>query len=194
MMPMLIQKQIEIAARATTVWRFIGTEEGLRQWWGLAVTLEAKQGGRCEERIQWQGRPCHLCGQVTVYDPPHQLTLFLRNEDEANGGPTWTTIAITLAEKNGRTQVTLVQQVFSQVAVEPIGVEPVLAPQSWGNRQQPQNWLGATGSAAPGLVNGSVRPLSDSRWLDQQEAHWNERLQTLAQMVEVQMVEKERSE
>ena len=183
MMPMLIQKQIEIAAKATTVWRFIGTEEGLRQWWGLALVLEAQLGGRCEEVIQWQGCCYTLRGKVTAYDPPHQLGLFLQNEDEAAGGVAWTTIAITLSERNGHTLVTLVQQVFSQVVGAPVRAQPMLVSQSWGNRQQPQNQLDATGNIAPLLVSGSVRLLLDSYWLPQQEARWDDRLQTLARQV-----------
>lgn len=191
MMPMRIQKQIEIAAKATTVWRFLGTEEGLRQWWGLAITLEAQPGGRCEEHIHWQGRPCILRGQITTYDPPHQLALFLQNEDGVAGGPAWTTIAITLTEKDGRTLVTLVQEAFNHVAVDAVcgqmGVTqaPLVGAQGSGNLQQPQNFLplGVASNAAPTLVNGWANRVVDNQWLAQQETRWHDRLQTLARQV-----------
>lgn len=191
MMPMRIQKQIEIAATAVTVWRFVGTEEGLRQWWGLALTVEAQPGGRCEEFIQWQGRRCALRGKVTIYEPPHKLALFLQNEDAVAGEPAWTTIAITLTEHKGRTLVTLVQELFSQVTVDavsgPLGAThaPLAGTQGTGNRQQPTNFLpmGAVGSPAATLGEGWVSPAIDNHWLAQQERHWHDRLQLLAQQV-----------
>lgn len=188
-MPMRIQKQIEIAASAATVWRLIGTEEGLRQWWGLALTLEAKSGGRCEETIQWQGRRCLLRGKVTAYEPPHKLALFLQNADDAVGEPTWMTITITLAERNGCTLVTLVQEAFSQVAIGAVsglvGAAHTPLVGGLGSRQQPQNFLmpSVAGNHSPTPVNGWANPAIDNQWLAQQEIHWPDRLQTLAQQV-----------
>lgn len=190
-MPVTIEKQIEIAAKATTVWRFIGDEEGLRQWWGLAIVLEAKPGGRCEESIQWQGRPCTLRGKVTTYDPPHQLALFLRNEGEATDGPAWTTISITLTERNGRTLVTLVQEAFSQVIVDAVSGQmdatraPLVGVQGMGSLQQPQNFLplGAARIPSPTLTDGWAGPTVEKQWPAQQETHWHDRLQILAQQV-----------
>lgn len=191
MMPMLIQKQIEIAARATTVWRFFGTEEGLRQWWGLAIMLEAKPGGRCEERIQWQGRHCTLRGKVTAYEPPHKLALFLQNEDAMAGEPAWTTIAITLTERNGCTLVTLVQEAFSQVIADAVSGPmdathtPIVGAQAISSRQQPQNFLpmAPAGNPVSTVGNGWASPAVEHQWLSQQEVHWSGRLQLLAQQV-----------
>lgn len=191
MMPMLMQKQIEIAAGATTVWRFIGTEEGLRQWWGLALTLEAQPGGRCEESIQWQGRRCLLRGKVTAYEPPHKLALFLQNADDAVGEPTWMTITITLAERNGCTLVTLVQEAFSQATVDAVSGQmgatqsPLVGVQGMGSRQQPQNFLpmGVGSNILPIPTTGRATPAVDNQWLTHQKARWHERLQTLAQQV-----------
>lgn len=191
MMPMLIQKQIEIAARATTIWRFIGTEEGLRQWWGLTITLEAQPGGRCEESIQWQGRRCTLRGKVTAYDPPHKLALFLQNEDAMADEPVWTTIAITLTEHNDRTLVTLVQEAFSHVTVDAVSGPmaatrtPIVGAQGISRRQQPQNFMpmGAASNPVSTLGNGWASPAIEHPWLSQQEAHWSGRLQILAQQV-----------
>lgn len=190
-MPMMIQKQIAIAARATTVWRFIGTEEGLRQWWGLAIALEAKPGGRCEEHTHWQGRPCYLRGQVTIYEPPYQLALFLQNEDGAAYGLAWTTITLTLTEHAGHTQVTLVQQAFSQgLAAPAIGQmgttqSPMVGLPAAGNLQQPQNFLplGAARDASPTLVDGGANPALETQWLAQQETCWHDRLQALTRQV-----------
>src|SRR5215212_9507382 len=103
MMP-IIHKTIAIKAPAERVWRYVGTEAGLRQWWGLQLTLEAKQGGRCTERGLFNGKPLELAGEVTVYDPPRQLSLLLRPENNREGNrvanpggwPGFTTITITL--------------------------------------------------------------------------------------------------
>lgn len=191
MMPVTIEKQIEIAAKATTVWRYVGTEEGLRQWWGMDIALEEKQGGRCAERCQWQGRICSLRGQVTLYNPPYQLSLFLQNEDAGDVWPAWTTISLNLTESNGRTQVTLVHQAFGSLGVEAaIGQvdtsrPTVPTPHAIWNMRQPQNSLatGASAASHPTLANPYSRSRLESSWLAQQEACWSNRLQTLAQQV-----------
>ncbi|MES1168634.1 MAG: hypothetical protein ABUL61_05645, partial [Oleiharenicola lentus] len=38
MMPVTIRKAIEIKASAAHVWHFVGTEAGLRRWWGVNIS------------------------------------------------------------------------------------------------------------------------------------------------------------
>lgn len=104
-----IHREIEIDAPATQVWTYVGTEPGLRQWWGQEIWLEAKEGGRCEEKGTLDGVPFHRIGKVTIYDPPRQLTLAFQ-ETAAEAWPSYITVSLTLAEANGRTIVTVVQQ------------------------------------------------------------------------------------
>lgn len=192
MMPVTIQKEIEIAASAASVWQFLGSEAGLRQWWGTELTLEAKPGGRCEERSLYQGRVRYLCGQVTTYDPPRQLTLLLRSVAHASGEPAWMTISLTLHETQGRTRVALVHQAFDFVGEqEAVGQFMPSFPASPGGPQaiwragQPQNALG------PGAATGVEQPLgipqytavADRSWLAQTEAYWHERLLVLANRI-----------
>jgi uncharacterized protein YndB with AHSA1/START domain len=118
MMPMTIHKVVEIQAPADRVWRYVGTEAGLRKWWGIDITLEAKQGGHCEERSLFNGKLLYLSGEVTVYDPPHQLILLLRREGETEAWPAFTTISITLKQENDRTVVTLEHQAIGPLPVE----------------------------------------------------------------------------
>ena len=185
MMPVTIEKQITIAAKATTVWQFIGTEAGLRQWWGLDITLEAKPGGRCEERSHWQGRLCCWRGTVTAYQPPQQLSLFLRNADETAPWPAWVTISIDLTESNGQTQVTLVQQAFDVVAAEsalgPVTAQPwtTATPHAIWNRLPSQNTGATTPRLAPGIFH--TGPTLSHSWLMQQEICWQGRLHALAE-------------
>lgn len=191
-MPVTIQKEIEIAASAASVWQFLSSEAGLRQWWGTELTLEAKPGGRCEERSLYQGRIRYLQGQVTAYDPPRQLTLLLRPIDHAPGEPAWMTISLTLHETQGRTRVALVHQAFDFVGEQDaVGQFMPSFPASPGGPQaiwragQPQNALGP--GAVPGVEQSFGIPqytaVADRSWLAQTEAHWYELLQRLAHQI-----------
>jgi uncharacterized protein YndB with AHSA1/START domain len=42
MMPAILRKAMRLKAPAARVWQYIGTEAGLRQWWGADIALEAK--------------------------------------------------------------------------------------------------------------------------------------------------------
>ena len=111
MTPAIVRKQIRIKASVEALWPYIGTEAGLRQWWGSDVVIEPKVGGYCEERGHAQGAFYRLCGQVTVYDPPYRLELVLRNPD-GGSWPALATLRITLQEEGEETLVTLVHQAF----------------------------------------------------------------------------------
>ncbi|CAN5693509.1 hypothetical protein BH10CHL1_BH10CHL1_03670 [soil metagenome] len=113
-----IHKAIEIKAPIEHVWRYIGTEAGLRQWLGSDIRLDAKQGGRCAERSLFNGKPLYLAGEVKVYTPPHQLILEFRREEEPEAWPAFTVLSITLKENGGRTLVTLEHQAFGALTVE----------------------------------------------------------------------------
>ncbi|MBX3016132.1 MAG: SRPBCC domain-containing protein [Caldilineaceae bacterium] len=198
MIPVTIVKQIEIAAKATTVWRYVGTERGLREWWGFDITLEEKQGGCCEERSDWQGRPCHWRGQVTDYQPPYQLSLLLHNMTAGLTAetiwPAWTTIVITLTEHAGRTQVKLVQALFDATwgsAVGPAAEMTLPSPAGpvvvWNQLAGAQ--LQATQAwplAKPMLVPPDRRYWlveESSAWLRFSEKRWEETLQVLSHQV-----------
>jgi len=114
---LLFQRDLLIDAPLTHVWQLVATEDGLRQWWGNTIYLEAKEGGRCEEwRPGRHQQPSHWQGVVTLYAPPHQLMLTLRAQDQSqgqrDGEPDFTTIAIALAVEGDKTRVQVTQRGF----------------------------------------------------------------------------------
>lgn len=194
MIPVTIQKTIQIAASAALVWQYVGTEAGLRQWWGLEIALEEKLGGRCEERSMVEQKVHCLQGEVTAYAPPHQLALLLRNTDEQVNWPAWMTISITLQERAGRTQVTLIHQTFGFVVGETaIGVAHALpstarGPQARWTGQPAQN----VGSGVPIPEFYPVfppTPIAAQAWLTRYDSVWHERLHALAQQVLLNSIE-----
>lgn len=188
MMPVTIEKQITIAAKAATIWRYIGTEAGLRQWWGRDIALEEKPGGRCEERTLWQGRTQVWRGAVTHYAPPHQLALLLRNPATEESWPAWMTISLTLVESNGQTQVILHQEAFGALPVDVISEVSVpipsasASPQPMWNRPQRQP-TGDTGVREPPTVGTYRSVYFDRTWLVQSEGRWDDALQALVYQV-----------
>ncbi len=195
-MPVTVQQAIEIRGSAQQIWPYIGTEAGLRRWWGMDITLEEKQGGRCEERGIFQGRACLLRGEVTVYAPPHQLVLLLRNAQHEPAWPAFTTISLTLTEANGYTVVTVDHQAFGTLPaaypVETITSQEVrLAPvHPLILNQRP---LPATArpiaTSQPSTVGTALKqPLfyaRDEAWHDKQAVRWANSLKNLQQMSQV---------
>jgi len=109
---LLFQRELLIDAPLNHVWQLVATEEGLRQWWGNTIYLEAKEGGRCEEWRPRRGVPTHWRGIVTLYAPPHELMLTLHAQAENEEGPEFTTIAIALAAHDDKTLVRVSQRAF----------------------------------------------------------------------------------
>jgi uncharacterized protein YndB with AHSA1/START domain len=119
--PIIVQREVFINAPIAHVWQLVATEEGLRQWWGNTIFLEAKEGGRCEEWRPGRQHPARWQGVVTLYAPPHQLMLTLRAQEPHPEGPQLTTIAIALEAKGDQTRVHVTQRAFGSTttAVSP---------------------------------------------------------------------------
>ena len=103
-----IRREIEIEAPAEVVWRFVASEDGMRQWWPTTrhVVLDPRPGGRFELRIQFPERAYLMTGSVRAYDPPDRLAFTWREEDGDRGRwPAETLVTITLAERGSRTLV-----------------------------------------------------------------------------------------
>jgi len=110
---LLFQRDLLIDAPLTHVWQLVATEDGLRQWWGNTIYLEAREGGRCEEWRPGRGRASsHWQGVVTLYAPPHQLMLTLRAQEQSDDELDFTTIAIALAAEGDKTRVQVTQRGF----------------------------------------------------------------------------------
>jgi uncharacterized protein YndB with AHSA1/START domain len=112
MTQVLFQREVLIDAPLTHVWQLVATESGLRQWWGNPISVEAKEGGRCEEWRTEPDRPSHWQGVVTIYAPPCQLMLTLRAQEPQSNWPELTTISIVLEAKGEQTQVHITQRAF----------------------------------------------------------------------------------
>ena len=180
MEPVTIHKEIRINAPAKIVWRFIGTEAGLRAWWDTDLALEAKKGGHCEERSVYQGETCHLRGEITDYDPPRQLSLIMRNVDGADAWPAFASITMTLTEEAGETVVTLVHQAFGQVHEMPYAVAVDAAYQtatSGGttitNQLRPRPDFTPQSTTIFADVNQHLAQRSNHYWHTMQEARWH---------------------
>jgi len=187
---LLFQRELLIDAPLTHVWQLVGTEEGLRQWWGNTIYLEAKEGGRCEEWRPRHGVSTHWRGIVTLYAPPHELMLTLRAQEAQQDGPEFTTIAIALSAADDKTRVHVTQRAF--------GPTQVIATQEQIGRETQPQWqqdlpLAQLQQPAPGSlpmptvaimpVIGSIDPAYHSTaqaYLGALTQTWQIRLSTLA--------------
>lgn len=124
----IFRRELLIDAPLSHVWDLVATENGLRQWWGNAIALEEKEGGRCEEwRTSYQTETptakqsvSHWQGIVTIYAPPHQLVLTLKADVAKAGEPEFTTIAIALQAKGASTYVQVTQRAFEGAAARAV--------------------------------------------------------------------------
>ena len=184
-MPVTIHQAIEIKGSAEQIWRYVGTEAGLRRWWGVDIQMDEKQGGRCEERSFLHGRAQHLRGEVTVYEPPHRLVLVLRAPENASTWPAFSTISLTLRETDDHTLVSLEHQAFGalptaqaigkeqrQEPVRPAILNQLPMPSATLKNTGPQ--LELIGSMPPQFVQSA-----DSVWRAQQEWRWTASLASL---------------
>ncbi len=190
MTPVTIHKVIEVQAPVERVWRYVGTEAGLRQWWGGNLSLEAKLGGRCAERSLLNGKLFDLVGEVTIYDPPRQLTLLLRPKNETETWPSFTTITIRLKESEGCTLVTLDHQAFGALAVEPtmdwtIPTAPAIPERSTILNRRPtlqRHPTGQrTGAATPPQPSFQLQKMT---WQRIGEARWDSDLEQLGRITD----------
>jgi uncharacterized protein YndB with AHSA1/START domain len=129
MSQIIFQRQITIDAPLAHVWQLVATETGLRQWWGNPISLEAAEGGRCEEWRFERNKPVHWQGKVTMYAPPHQLTLTLQAQEPEPGWPALTSITIALEAKGEGTSVHVTHRALATAAVtNPASVPQPIAP------------------------------------------------------------------
>ncbi|MFN8489089.1 MAG: SRPBCC domain-containing protein [Caldilineaceae bacterium] len=183
MMPVTIRKTIEIKAPLERVWRYVGTEEGLRQWWGVNLSLETKQGGRCAERSLFNGKPLYLTGEVTVYDPPRQLSLLLRRADESETWPAFTLISLQLKEADGHTVVTLEHQALGALSMEAtIGWPRPEIETPTPERQVILNQLPGASAPAVKLLASAASQISERTWVRTYEIRWESSFEQLQQL------------
>lgn len=197
MTPGIIHKEIQIAAPITHVWQFVGSEEGLRQWWGVDIRFEARQGGRWMERGFYDGASYQLAGVVSVYDPPRRLVLVMSDEPGLAAFPTFMHISITLSEAEKFTLVQIVHQFYSiqqedgphcqaELSAPQPGPEGAPAPPAILN-QLPGRQQSGAGPAAGATSTATIHsPVGNSAhiWVSRQEARWSAGLVILMQVVQ----------
>ena len=181
----IVQREIAINAPLADVWPLVATEEGLRQWWGNTIALEAKAGGRCEEWRIERNRVIHWQGVVTHFAPPHQLTMTLRAQTPSMSEPMLASIDIALEGNEHQTRVHVTHRAFAYDAA--IATETLPGPMSLPAPNVPLAQLdrpapGARPMPAPALPTGQIQPPHFLVDRDQREAllaMWQARLNGL---------------
>lgn len=181
------RQDILVNAPPDHVWQLVATEDGLRQWWGNTIHLEAKEGGRCEEWRVTNQRMVHWQGVVTLYAPPNELLMTLRAQDKHATAPELTTISISLKGEGTQTRVHVTQRAFGPaptITTSPLPdtVAPTAypsMPMSQLNQQHP-NQPGI--HVPPNLPSTSISP-NEQSLIQQMQQQWQQRIHHLAQMV-----------
>jgi uncharacterized protein YndB with AHSA1/START domain len=186
MTQVLFQREVLINAPLTHVWQLVATESGLRQWWGNPISVEAREGGRCEEWRQEADRPAHWQGVVTLYAPPRQIMLTLRAQEPQSDWPELITISIALEAKGEQTHVHVTQRAFGAPSListdaqrEPVDIHTKpLSPRAQLDRVPP----GSRPMPAQMLPAGRVEPahlLITREQSDELALSWQRRLTSL---------------
>jgi len=77
-----VEREIDIAASAETVWSFLVDPEKITRWWGSRAELDPKPGGAW--RVEISGRNIAR-GEVLEVDPPSRLVYSFGWETAGNG-------------------------------------------------------------------------------------------------------------
>ena len=185
--PIVIRKQIEIAASPTEVWRYVGTATGLREWWDVEVEMQELEGGDFLERGEEDGRPYSRVGEVLTYDPPHRLMISIHDAGRHAVWPERTTIEIRLEADGPSTIVTVIHRAptVESTAVANISVttDMVLPTTRYykDGRGPTMELPNAVGPAIPTMNLARQRAMETTpltlemlyRWQSQQEEQWH---------------------
>jgi uncharacterized protein YndB with AHSA1/START domain len=113
-----VVQDVFIEASPETVWEFVATEDGIKQWLGPR-TYHAHKGAAIDFHVKTpDDGEFVMSGEVVTFNPPHELAFTWTQE--TIGGDTWpepTLVTITLEPKNGGTYVKLVHSGFEKLPV-----------------------------------------------------------------------------
>lgn len=112
-----IRREVSIKAPADVVWAYVGTPEGLREWWCPPPTVrfafEPRQGSRFVEQYADGRFAYELEGTIVEYQPPRRFAV--RRLTPGSPSPA-DLITITLTEEDGLTKV-VVEHSFEHLPV-----------------------------------------------------------------------------
>lgn len=109
-----VERQIEIQADQSVVWRLVATPEGFKRWFNESMEIEVRVGGKhrhfeCEAGV-------FISGEVLAIEEGHSITLSW-NEEGANWAAP-TRVAFTLEPIPGGTRVLFRHDGFERVRSE----------------------------------------------------------------------------
>ncbi len=181
LLPVPIRKEVTIAASPERVWPLISTAEGLRRWWGATIDLEAKAGGRCEERGVLHGRPYALRGVVSTWEPPRHLVLSMQRVEGEGLAPIDSTIAIELRPIGPDGSATRV--IVTHHLHDPL-LEPAVAagqPSSTKPGSGPQ--MGLSHDSGLHTSGQAIATHPAAAWRQSWHSRWQQRTQTLQELL-----------
>jgi uncharacterized protein YndB with AHSA1/START domain len=100
---MVVRRSIQINATPERVWREFESFDRFRAWWSTEEpsrkewvrAYQPRVGARIEMPCEWPGGSCVFVGDITVFDPPKQLTFELSVEDAGWPAPTYVTLRLS---------------------------------------------------------------------------------------------------
>ena len=111
-----VVQDVFIEASLETVWEFVATEDGIRQWLGPR-TYAAHKGAPIDFHVKTpDGSEFVMFGKVVTFNPPHELAFTWTQQ--TLGRDTWpepTLVTITLEPKDGGTYIKLVHSGFENL-------------------------------------------------------------------------------
>jgi uncharacterized protein YndB with AHSA1/START domain len=117
---LVVRRSIWIDAKPERVWEEFKSFDAMKAWFGTGHTLvryEPHVGGSVEtDPSAVQGEPMRFAGQVTVFDPPRELTF--EQDWIGHGWPGPTLITFRLTPTAGGTLVELLHHGFERLGTD----------------------------------------------------------------------------
>ena len=118
--PLAVRRSIWINATPERVWKELESFERMKLWFGTGHTLvkyEPRVGGMVEtDAGELEGEALRFGGQVTVFDPPRELTF--ENDWFGHGWPAPSLFTIRLTPVLGGTLVELFHHGFERLGAD----------------------------------------------------------------------------
>lgn len=107
----LIRFTTHMAAPPERVWRYLGSEAGMRRWWNQAMRFEPFVGGE----VYFEAHGGRLSGRVVAFEPNRRLAFSWTELDQGWPEPEPLLLTVELAAEGSGTQVTLTHSGFENL-------------------------------------------------------------------------------